>query len=189
MQGRSILRSTFQKRSFTFNSFSRALATVVRDARGIIQTFLSKRITRSFSEKIMMAVTSVNGCRYCSHVHTKMALENGCSPREIQEILAHDLHDCREDEVIALAFAQHYAETKDAPSKDAYQRMTKFYGRARARDILHYIQMITIGNLAGNTLDAFRSRLNGRPSENGSWFCEFLFYLIGAPIGFMILKF
>ncbi len=135
----------------------------------------------------MMAVTSVNGCRYCSHVHTKMALESGCSPREIQGILAQDLYGCQEDEAIALAFAQHYAETKDAPSRDAFLRMRKFYGRDRARDILHYIQLITIGNLAGNTLDAFRSRLSGYPSRNGLIF-ELFFFLIGSLFGYFIMK-
>ncbi len=136
----------------------------------------------------MMAVTGVNGCRYCSHVHTKMALESGCSPHEIQAILNQDLGQCREDEAIALAFAQHYAETKDTPSLDAFRRVRKYYGRERARDILHYIQMITIGNLAGNTLDAFRSRLSGHPVDNGPFFFEFVFFLIGSSFGHCVMK-
>ncbi len=188
MYGGTMIGTSFRKRSFTFVSFSRAIATVVRDARGIIQTLLSKRIDRRFSEKIMMAVTAVNGCRYCSHVHAKLALESGCTPQEIREILAQDLHSCHQKEAIALAFAQHYAETSDAPSRDAFRRVGKFYGRERARDILHYIQLITIGNLAGNTVDAFRSRMGGCPSKKGSFFFEFLFYLVGGPVGFLVMK-
>ena len=33
------------------------------------------RISRAFSEKIMMAVTQVNGRRYCSYAHTGMTLQ------------------------------------------------------------------------------------------------------------------
>ncbi len=136
----------------------------------------------------MMAVTGVNGCRYCSHVHTKMALESGCLPHEIQAILSQDLGQCREDEAIALAFAQHYAEMKGTPSLDTFRRVRKYYGRERATDILHYIQLITIGNLAGNTLDAFRSHLSGHPGERRSSFFEFVFFLIGSPFGHFIMK-
>lgn len=35
----------------------------------------------------MLAVTQVNGCRYCSYVHARMALQAGLSEQEIRTVL------------------------------------------------------------------------------------------------------
>ena len=40
--------------------------------------------------------------------------------------------------------------------------------------------MITMGNLLGNTIDAFDSRINGIQVKNGSIIFEFIVYLIGG---------
>ncbi|WP_256205872.1 carboxymuconolactone decarboxylase family protein [Carnobacterium iners] len=38
-------------------------------------------------ERIMLAVTQVNGCSVCSYTHTKMALEVGMKSEKIKNIL------------------------------------------------------------------------------------------------------
>ncbi|WP_085558880.1 carboxymuconolactone decarboxylase family protein [Carnobacterium iners] len=40
-----------------------------------------------FMERIMLAVTQVNGCSVCSYTHTKMALEVGMKSEKIKNIL------------------------------------------------------------------------------------------------------
>ncbi|MHA1476495.1 MAG: hypothetical protein ACTSQ5_15080, partial [Promethearchaeota archaeon] len=47
-------------------------------------------------------------------------------------------------------------------------------------DIINYCIMITIGNLLGNTVDAFNSRINGIQVVDGSFIFEFFVYLIGG---------
>ena len=37
----------------------------------------NKELSPDFIERIMLAVTEVNGCAICSYAHTKMALEAG----------------------------------------------------------------------------------------------------------------
>jgi AhpD family alkylhydroperoxidase len=136
----------------------------------------------------MLAVTAVNGCRYCTFVHNKLALEHGCSPEEIQDISHFNYAGLNQDEIIALAFAQHYAESRDSPSRDALKRLWQYYGKDKARDILNNIQLITVGNLTGNALDAFKSRLRGVPPEHGSFGFEFIVYLIGLPVTRFIMR-
>ena len=48
-------------------------------------------LTPQDMERIMLAVTEVNGCVVCSYAHAKMALETGMSHDEIREMLAGDL--------------------------------------------------------------------------------------------------
>ncbi|MHA1647963.1 MAG: carboxymuconolactone decarboxylase family protein [Promethearchaeota archaeon] len=140
----------------------------------------SKRISHEFSERIMLAVTTVNGCRYCEWGHTKMAIESGCTDKEIKNILNLDFQGLKKDEIIALAFAQHFAESKENSSKKALNKLVNEYGIQKAEDIINYCIMITVGNLLGNTVDAFDSRMNGIQVNYGSFFFEFLVYLIGG---------
>jgi AhpD family alkylhydroperoxidase len=55
----------------------------------------SKRVERSFMEKIMLVITQVNGCRYCSYFHTQMALTSGVSETEIEQLVALEIGDFR----------------------------------------------------------------------------------------------
>jgi len=163
--------------------FLEAIADILSHTDDLKDTARSKRIDHSFAEKIMLAVTQVNGCRYCHYGHTKTALRAGVSPQEIARISAGDLGDFPEDEAIALFFGQHYAETGGNPDAEVFERFVNYYGEKRSRDILGYIRMIMFGNLMGNTFDAFLSRLRGNPSLDGSLISE-LAILSLCVIGF-----
>jgi AhpD family alkylhydroperoxidase len=122
-------------------------------------TARSGRVSRAFAEKIMLAVTQVNGCRYCAYGHSRMALREGVAPEEIEKILAAELGNFPEEEAVALAFAQHWAETEGQPDPEAERRFREYYGPTISDDILHWMRMINMGNLMGNTLDAILYRL------------------------------
>ena len=170
----------FKKRTFTFRYFMKYIQNIIGNRKKFVDTMKSKRISNDFSERIMLAVTTVNGCRYCEWGHTKMAIESGCTDEEIKNILDLDFQGLKKDEIPALAFAQHFAESKEKPSKKAINNLTKVYGTQKAEDIINYCRMITMGNLLGNTVDAFDSRMKGIQVINGSFFFEFLVYMIGG---------
>ncbi|MCE7742724.1 MAG: carboxymuconolactone decarboxylase family protein [Candidatus Heimdallarchaeota archaeon] len=148
----------------------------------------SGRVSRQFQERIMLAVTAVNGCRYCEWGHTKAAINQGCSEEEIEQIMTQDFGSCDPDEVVALAYAQHYAETGGKPSSEIWESVIGFYGEEEARDIQLVIEMVTIGNLMGNTLDAFESRLKGIPPEEGSVLFELFIYSLAFPFAIIFNK-
>ncbi|MHA1224912.1 MAG: carboxymuconolactone decarboxylase family protein, partial [Candidatus Heimdallarchaeaceae archaeon] len=102
----------------------------------IREAMRSGRVSEQLREKIMLAVTVVNGCIYCKWGHTKLALDKGCSKEEIEDIMIHDFNSCDSSEVVALAFAQHYAETKGNYSKEAYDRLVEVYGIEKALESL-----------------------------------------------------
>jgi len=122
-----------------------------------------ERINKEFIERIMMAVTEVNGCRYCSYFHTQVALKEGIDRSEIQNILSGCFDDAPESEISALYFAQHFADSGGQPQADAVECLEKEYGIVKAKQIQQYIRMIMIGNTWGNAFDAFRVRLKGQP--------------------------
>ncbi|MHA1707894.1 MAG: carboxymuconolactone decarboxylase family protein [Candidatus Heimdallarchaeaceae archaeon] len=171
----------FKRRTYTFSRFVKDTFRLFRKRTNIREAMRSGRVSEQLREKIMLVVTVVNGCIYCKWGHTKLALEKGCTEEEIENIMIHDFNSCDSSEVVALAFAQHYAETKGNYSKEAYDRLVEVYGMEKALDILIIIEMITIGNLLGNTFDAFESRFKGKPPEQGSFFFELIVYILGFP--------
>jgi AhpD family alkylhydroperoxidase len=173
------MTETFNKRIYTVSAFRRGVEELVahmdelREARG------ARRVSPIFAERIMLAVTAVNGCRYCSYAHTRMALRTGVPAEDIESIAEGELGRLPPEEAVALVFAQHYAETGGKPDAEAVQRLVDAYGPDAARDILANARMIQVANLIGNTVDALLSRLRGKPAAQSSVWQE-LGVILGA---------
>lgn len=119
-------------------------------------------MTAAFKERLMLAVTEVNGCRMCSYAHAKIALEAGLSTDEIAEMCAGRTQDVPPEEMYAVLFAQHYADARGRPSKKAWADMVKFYGHTRALAILGAVRGIMLGNAYGIPLGSFMGRMRGK---------------------------
>jgi AhpD family alkylhydroperoxidase len=171
----------YRKRTYGFKTFFKDVLKVIKKSSHIKDAMRSERISPQFRERIMLAITAVNGCRYCEWGHTKTALEYGCTEEEINNIMMLDFGSCNPDEVIALAFAQHYANEEGIYSDETWKKMIEAYGEQKSEDILLFIQMITVGNLLGNTFDGFGSRFKGKPPEEGHLLFE-LFLIISSVI-------
>jgi AhpD family alkylhydroperoxidase len=175
----SALKPSFNKRIYTFPAFKADVRQIFDHMDDLRRAARGGRVNKAFAEKIMLVVSSVNGCRYCCYGHSKAALAAGVSETELQSLLALDLGTFPLHEVTALAFAQHYADTNGQPDHDAWQRVVDNYGEETARDILAYLRMITFGSLLGNTFDALLSRISGKPAAGSSLWGE-LNVLVGA---------
>ena len=128
-----------------------------------------------FQERIMLAVTEVNGCAICSYAHTRMALEAGMSDAEIQNMLAGETTDIPAEELQAVLFAQHYADSRGNPSREAWDRIVDAYGAIGARGILGAARAMMIGNAYGIPWSSFFNRFRGKPDQRSS-----LLYEIGV---------
>lgn len=117
-------------------------------------------MSRALAEKIQLVVTGVNRCRYCALAHTRLALRQGLSTPEIAALLALDRAGVAPEEVVALAFAQHYAATGGHPGAQALRRLHAAYGRSAGQDIVSYTRFIQWANLTGNMADRWWARCN-----------------------------
>lgn len=113
-----------------------------------------------FRERLFLAVTQVNGCRYCSYYHAKQALLNGVSEDEIRGLEDGLLDCCPQKELTALCYAQHWAETDAHPDDEARAVLLETYGAEITSQIDLALRMIRIGNLTGNLLDYIIFRLS-----------------------------
>jgi len=134
---------------------------MVKNRREIRTLMRGDLVDSQFRERLMMAVTAVNGCRYCSYFHAKQALLSGLSPEEITALTRNELEACPPSELSALLYAQHWAETNAQPQKDVRDTVLCVYGEERLAAIEMTLRMIRMGNLLGNSFDAFLFRVSG----------------------------
>jgi AhpD family alkylhydroperoxidase len=118
-------------------------------------------ISPAFRERLMMVVTEVNGCRYCSAYHSALSVKVGLSSNEMRALLSGQIpQDSPAYELPALAYTQHWAETDAQPDPDAYRDLVEIYGDGKAAMIRVILRMIRAGNLAGNSWDWFLNRIS-----------------------------
>ena len=115
----------------------------------------------AFRERLMLAHTSVNECRWCSWQHARVALKEGVARGEVETLLCGAVDDCPDEEVPALLYAIHFAETDGRSDPGARARVVEAYGPERAEAIDRALATIRSGNLIGNTLDYVLFRLSG----------------------------
>ncbi len=168
------------KRRTTPESLYRALLYSTRAAAALMGNRRRKVLSSQFIERIMLAVTEVNGCPACSYAHARIALREGLSPDEIVGFLSGDSGFTAEHEAYGILFAQHYAETGGYPDRAAYERLTGAYGERGARVILSAAQIMTAGNMVGIPFSALASRLQGKPYRESS---------LGYELGMQLLAF
>ncbi len=173
--------NTFHKRRYTFQSLFKDIKQLIVNFQQVKETFTSNRISRQFAERIMLSVTSINNCIYCTFGHTGSALKSGAYEAEIISILDNSLESIKDDEIVALSFAKHYARSNNNPTKKEKEKLTKYYGIEKAKDIIVFIQIITLGNLMGNAVEAYEARKMGIAVKDGSaLFDSFAFVLAGS---------
>jgi len=154
----------------------------MRTIRYLSRAKRNKELSPEFIERIMIAVTEVNGCDICSYAHTKMALEIGMGDEEIKALLSGVIDDIPTDELPAVLFAQHYADKRARPSKKSWERITEDYGQKKAMGILGAIRIIMVGNVFGIPSSSFFNRFKGKPDKRSTFLYE-----IGMIASFIIL--
>ena len=149
------------KRTLTRSNFTETLADVASSAPVLVRALVRPRIPRALREKIMLEVTAVNDCRYCQWGHTHLAVAQGVPLEEINQIFqSQDESLAARDtaEAAAILFAQHYAETSGQLDPESIKALRTYYDDAEVAEILAYVRAITLGNLAGNSVDVLLDR-------------------------------
>lgn len=117
-------------------------------------------ITPAFRERLMLVVTAVNRCSYCSYAHAREALSKGI-PKEEIEALAKGMFDGSPvEETPALLYAQHWAEANGKPDADVRAQVVARYGEQAVGMMELAMCMIRAGNLSGNTFDYLLYRVS-----------------------------
>jgi AhpD family alkylhydroperoxidase len=183
-----LMQKYFSRKIFNFRSLFKDVFYLMSSLPEFGKLKKNKDIPDTFREKIMTVVSAVNGCVYCIWFHAKVSVKSGIPSKEVKQYLGLQFGTIASDfEINALLFAQHYAETNRNPDDEMLKIFFEFYGDKTARHIILIIRMIFFGNLYGNTLDAFISRIKGLKAEKSNVLFEFFFFFFNFPV-YVLLK-
>jgi AhpD family alkylhydroperoxidase len=151
----------FNKRKYrSLRELFADLCFPIRNRNQLRKVKNKRLLSPAFQERLMLAVTSVEGCRYCSYFHSKLALKSGINQEEIGKLLSGDFEGCPGEEALAVLYAQHWAESNARPDPEAVEKLKATYGSEKAKAINMMLRMIRLGNLLGNTWDYLLYRVS-----------------------------
>ena len=154
-QPRTIVKNKFQKRYYdSWSDFWRDLTFIFSHRDQVKVAMSSPTLNPAFRERLMMAVTEVNLCRYCRTFHVGQARQAGIPIEEIAVYLQGTIPDeVPEEQKLAVCYARHWAETNSQPDSDYIDQVKETYGDDGFQAITMVLRMITMGNLLGNSWD------------------------------------
>ncbi len=158
----------FRKRYYSsWKSFWQDLTYLLSHRDEIKAAMHSKIISEAFRERLMLAVTEVNGCRYCRTFHIQQAYQAGLSADEIKSLVdGITPEDTPEEQKLAICYAKSWAESDTYPEEELQNQIRDQYGEKGYRAIQMVLRMIRMGNLLGNTSDYLLYRISfGRWSK------------------------
>jgi AhpD family alkylhydroperoxidase len=153
--------NTFERRTYhslgEFLADFRMMMSRRKEIRSLMQ---GEVISPGFRERLMLAVTAVNRCRYCSYAHARAALSQGISRTEIEALGKGMFAGSPVEEVQALLYAQHWAETNGKPDASVRAQVVAQYGQQVVETMELTLRMIRAGNLFGNSFDYLLHRIS-----------------------------
>lgn len=175
------MKKSFGKKLYSLTEFYKIMYLAFFSIPDFMEVKKEKRLSEHFIERMMLAVTEVNGCAVCSYAHTKMALEAGVTNEEIQKMLSGISEDVPEEELSAVIFSQYYADARGYSSEQSWERIIEIYGLKKAKGILASIRIMMLGNVVGIPWSSFINRFKGKPDERSN-----LVYEISLILGTII---
>ena len=153
---------TFPRRLYvSFGDFWRDIHYILGNRSTLKTAMRGELVSEQFRERLMLMVTKVNGCRYCSYFHAREALKAGISAHELEFLLAGNIpSDAPQAEIPALLYAQHWAEADSHPDPATRQKIINLYGTEKTAAIEIILRMIRVGNLSGNLWDYILYRVS-----------------------------
>ncbi len=176
------------KRTLTNENFFRTVADVVASGPVLLEAAIQPKVAAALREKLFLAVSAINDCRYCKWGHTHWAMAQGVPLEEVNQILGHQadsLVATNPGEAAAILFAQHYAEQLDQFDPAAIENLRQYYSEAEVAEILGYVRFITLTNLTGNTVDAF---LTGAHGQRNSTCLETAIAAAASPLALLLTQ-
>ncbi len=156
-----VTRSAFKRRHY------KRIGEIANDVRAILRRrdrmralMRGETLSSQFRERLMLVVTEVNACRYCSYYHARQALVEGLTTDEVQALTQGEFDASPPEERPAMLYAQHWAEADGEPDPEARARLVTLYGPDTASAIDLALRVIRVGNLGGNTLDYLLYRIS-----------------------------
>ena len=155
------MKAEFGRRKYrNFKEFLVDIWFLLRNTAQVFRMLRRGTVSPAFRERLMLAVTAVYRCRYCTWVHTREALRSGLTGEGVMALLSGSVNGCPTDEALAILYAQHWADADANPTPESFKMLVDSYGIEKAQAVNFVLRMIRIGNLTGNSWDYLLHRVS-----------------------------
>ena len=182
----------FRKRTITTREVVGNAVSLVPAIGTIYKVWLKHDIDPGFREELMLAVSELNHCRYCTWAHHEWAHMVGVSDDELAHVEQMDPTGFDRRKWLAISYVRALVSANFGPVDKALVREMKAkYTPVEIEEIEVVARIMDIGNRGANTWDAFVSRLRGGPVAETTIFDELVMsggFLITVPIVVLFLS-
>jgi AhpD family alkylhydroperoxidase len=176
----------FRKRTITAGQFAGSAVSLVPELGMIYRVWLRKEIDPAFREELMLAVSRLNDCRYCSWAHQEWAHLSGSSDEELAQVEQLDPKGFNRKKWLAITYVRALVKRDFRGVQPELRRaMQHKYSPREIRAIELIARVMDIGNRSSNTWDAMLSRLRGVPAADSRIVDEIILsglFLTAAPV-------
>jgi AhpD family alkylhydroperoxidase len=181
----------FRKRTITTRELVGSSLAMVPSIGTIYKVWVKHEIDPGFREELMLAVSELNHCRYCTWAHHEWAHMVGVSDDELAHVEQMDPTGFDRRKWLAISYVRALVTAKfERVDKDLVREMKAKYTPMEIKEIEIVARIMDIGNRAANTWDALLSRLRGGPATDTHIFDELVMsgaFLATAPIVLIFL--
>ncbi len=175
----------FKKRTITTSQLLSRLASLVPELRTMDRVWRRQEIDPGFREELMLAVSRLNGCRYCSWGHHEWAQISGVSNEELAQLEQLDPAGFDRRKWLAISYVRALVKEDFARVEPELRRaMQHKFTPDEIRKVEVIAKVMDIGNRGSNTFDAMLSRLRGVPAADSRIVDELILsgmFLVVAP--------
>lgn len=174
----------FHKKTYSLRRLLADVAALVIRAGDVVD--MTAAMEPALREQVMLAVARTNACRYCVFAHTDAGRHAGLTDADLARLEGMDPADFNRGSWSAIAYARALAEADFGPlDADVVGTVVAEHGEDGRRHIETASRVMTVSNLAGNTVDALLSRLRGDPAPGSRAVDEVVIssvWLVGAAL-------
>ena len=169
----------------TAGQFVRSAGSLAAEAGTLYRIWARHDVDPGFREELMLAVSRLNDCRFCTWGHHEWAQLNGVSDEELAGLEQLDASGFDRRKWIAIRYVRALVERDFMGVQPELRRaMQHKYSPREIREIELIAKVMDIGNRGANTFDAMLSRLRGTPAADSRIVDEVVLsglFLVVAP--------
>lgn len=176
----------FKKRTISVPEFVAGVWSLGPELGTFYRVWVKEEIDPGFREELMLAVSKLNGCRFCSWGHHEWASIAGVSDEELAKLEQLEPSGFNRRKWVAISYVRALVGRNFQRVQPELRRaMQHKYSPEEIRAIELIARVMDVGNRSSNTFDAMLSRLKGTPSAESRLVDELVLsgvFLAVAPV-------
>ena len=176
----------------TAPQFVGGIASLVPELKTVYGVWVRNELDPGFREELMLAVSQLNDCRFCTWGHHEWAQISGVSNEELAQLESLDPSGFDRRKWVAISYVRALVKRNFKGVQPELRRAVQHkFSPQEIRQIELVARVMDIGNRGSNTWEAMVSRMRGVPAPGSRILDELVLsgaFLATAPIVLLYLS-